>query len=68
MHPAAPTATKVPNPPDAGLFNHPDPTPPEVAHLSSAVVLMAIVTTVFALVGLRLLFPKGKNRNIRGDG
>jgi Kef-type K+ transport system membrane component KefB len=30
----------------AGLFAHPDPIPPEVAYLFSAIVIMAVVTTI----------------------
>jgi len=40
----------------AGLFDHPDPTPPVVAHLFSAVVIVAIVTTVAIPVALRQVF------------
>ena len=32
----------------AGLFNHPDPVPAEVSYLFSAVVIMAVVTTIAA--------------------
>ncbi len=42
----------------AGLFAMPAPPPPIVANLFSAVVLMAIVTTVVAPIALRLVFPK----------
>lgn len=36
-----------------GLFDHPQPVPPVVANLFSAVVLMAVVTTLAAPLGLR---------------
>jgi Kef-type K+ transport system membrane component KefB len=37
----------------AGLFAEPQPTPPVVGHLFSAVVIMAIATTVLMPIGLR---------------
>ena len=40
---------------EAGLFSQPDPTPPVIANLFSAVVIMAVVTTVFAPIALRVL-------------
>jgi len=40
---------------EAGLFLHPDPPPPIVAGLFSAVVIMAVVTTVLAPIVLRRL-------------
>jgi Kef-type K+ transport system membrane component KefB len=42
----------------AGLFRHPDPPPPIVEHLFSAVVIMAIVTSVLMPVGLRYFLAK----------
>ena len=39
----------------AGLFQHPDPPPPVVAHLFSAVVIMALVTTLATPIVLRPL-------------
>lgn len=39
----------------AGLFAYPDPPPPIISNLFSAIVLMAIVTTIAAPVGLRTL-------------
>jgi Kef-type K+ transport system membrane component KefB len=39
----------------AGLFDHPDPAPPAVQYLFSAVVMMAIVTTLATPVALRRL-------------
>ena len=39
----------------AGLFRQPDPTPPEVAYLFSAVVIMALVTTLITPLVLRPL-------------
>jgi len=48
----------------AGLFDRPDPPPPEVAHVFGAVVIMAVVTTLLTPLLLnRLARPKGK-----GDG
>lgn len=41
----------------AGLFNHPDPTPPAIDYLFSAVVIMAIVTTLTSPIMLRRLLP-----------
>jgi len=43
---------------EAGLFSKPEPTPMVVQHLFSAVVIMAIVTTLVMPVGLRLLLPE----------
>ena len=42
----------------AGLFSQPTPTPPLVASLFSAIVIMAIVTTLVAPVLLRLCFRR----------
>ncbi len=39
----------------AGLFEHPDPVPPVVEYMFSAVVIMAIVTTLLSPVMLRSL-------------
>ncbi len=45
----------------AGLFDKPAPRPPIVAHLFSAVVIMAIATSVLMPLGLRLfLRPSGR--------
>jgi Kef-type K+ transport system membrane component KefB len=41
----------------AGLFSEPQPAPPVVEHLFSAVVLMAIVTTLLTPIALRLMMP-----------
>jgi Kef-type K+ transport system membrane component KefB len=43
---------------NAGLFELPDPAPPIVAHLFSAVVIMAIVTTVIVPPILHLLLSR----------
>ena len=40
----------------AGLFNHPDPIPPIVAFMFSAVVIMAVATTVMTPIALRFAF------------
>lgn len=40
----------------AGLFSQPDPAPPIVAYLFSAVVIMAVMTTVLTPVALRFAF------------
>jgi len=46
---------------EAGLFQHPDPAPPIVSQLFSAVVIMALVTTLATPLVLRpLLAPKNK--------
>lgn len=42
----------------AGLFDHPEPTPPAVEYLFSAVVIMAIVTTLASPFALRWLLPE----------
>lgn len=42
----------------AGLFTHPAPAPPIIANLFSAVVIMAIVTTLFVPIFLRMLTPQ----------
>ena len=43
----------------AGLFNHPDPTPDIVNYMFSAVVLMALITTLVTPVALqRILGPR----------
>lgn len=42
----------------AGLFSRPEPVPPVVAKMFSAVVIMAIVTTLITPVGLRLILPR----------
>lgn len=39
----------------AGLFSHPDPAPAIVANLFSAIVIMAVVTTLMTPIGLRLI-------------
>jgi Kef-type K+ transport system membrane component KefB len=44
----------------AGLFRHPEPPPPVVAHLFSAVVIMALVTTLATPMVLRPLLRAGK--------
>lgn len=41
----------------AGLFSHPDPTPPAVTYLFSSIVIMAIVTTLGSPLALRRLLP-----------
>ena len=43
---------------EAGLFLHPDPPGPIVHALFSAIVIMAIVTTVAMPIALRLLWKK----------
>lgn len=51
----------------AGLFNHPDPPPPIVAHLFSAVVIVAIVTTVLIPIVLRLVFASSFDQAVGND-
>jgi Kef-type K+ transport system membrane component KefB len=41
----------------AGLFQHPDPPPPAIDYLFSAVVFMAIVTTIASPLALQWLLP-----------
>ena len=43
----------------AGLFDKPDPTPPVIDYLFSAIVIMAIVTTLVSPLVLRRLLPAG---------
>jgi Kef-type K+ transport system membrane component KefB len=43
---------------EAGLFLHPQPTPVIVESLYSAIVLMALVTTIVTPIVLRLIAPK----------
>lgn len=40
----------------AGLFDHPQPTPPVVAYLFSAIVIVAISTTIITPILLRFVF------------
>jgi Kef-type K+ transport system membrane component KefB len=47
----------------AGLFDVPDPPPPQVAHLFSAVVIMALVTTL--MTPLALKWAMGRRRRAR---
>lgn len=42
----------------AGLFTRPDPPPLVVEHLFSAVVIMAVATTLLSPIGLRLLLKR----------
>ena len=42
----------------AGLFSHPDPAPAIVANLFSAIVIMAVVTTLMTPIGLRFIASK----------
>ena len=42
----------------AGLFSHPDPTPALVANLFSAIVIMAVVTTLMTPIGLRMIVSR----------
>jgi Kef-type K+ transport system membrane component KefB len=42
----------------AGLFSHPDPTPAIVANLFSAIVIMAVVTTLMTPIGLRMIVSR----------
>jgi Kef-type K+ transport system membrane component KefB len=44
----------------AGLFTFPDPPPPIVKHLFSAVVLMAVFTTLITPTTLAMILKKGK--------
>lgn len=40
----------------AGLFNHPDPAPPIISGMFSAIVIMSVVTTIATPLGLTLAF------------
>lgn len=42
----------------AGLFSRPEPTPPAIDYLFSAIVIMAIVTTLSTPLALRWLLPR----------
>ncbi|MCF8068401.1 MAG: cation:proton antiporter [Desulfobacterales bacterium] len=42
----------------AGLFSQPDPTPAIVANMFSAIVIMAVVTTLITAIGLRLIVSR----------
>jgi Kef-type K+ transport system membrane component KefB len=42
----------------AGLFSYPDPDPAIVMNLFSAIVIMAVVTTLLTPIGLRLVISK----------
>lgn len=44
---------------DAGLFDHPQPAPPEVKYLFSAIVIVAIVTTLLSPLLLKWIFSRG---------
>lgn len=46
----------------AGLFSHPDPPPPAIDYLFSAVVIMAIITTLASPISLRWLLPRGTDK------
>ncbi|MCF8882063.1 cation:proton antiporter [Erythrobacter sp. SN021] len=46
---------------EAGLFDHPDPV---IANLFSALVLMALVTTILTPIGLRFLFRNDENSGL----
>ena len=45
----------------AGVFSYPSPPPPIVAHLFSAVVIMAIATTLVTPLLLRFIFLQGES-------
>ena len=45
----------------AGLFSQPDPTPDVVRYLFSAVVIMAIVTTLMSPLMMRAMLSSGKS-------
>lgn len=47
---------------EAGLFSVPEPVPPIVSNLFSAVVIMAIVTTLLMPIGLRLILREKDNQ------
>lgn len=47
----------------AGLFDKPSPTPPAIEYLFSAIVIMAILTTLISPLALRRLLPAGDGGN-----
>lgn len=47
---------------EAGLFSQPDPTPPEVAYLFSAIVIMALLTTLIPPCSCVLCLGRARNR------
>jgi Kef-type K+ transport system membrane component KefB len=46
---------------EAGLFSYPRPAPPEVKYLFSAVVIMALLTTLITPIVMRLTLGKNEN-------
>lgn len=52
---------------EAGLFNHPDPTPPEVRYLFSAVVIMALLTTLLTPIFMRMMLGTKENAKKEND-
>ncbi len=46
---------------EAGLFSHPDPAPPEIQYLFSAVVIMTLLTTLITPIVMRNLLGTQKN-------
>jgi Kef-type K+ transport system membrane component KefB len=47
----------------AGLFEHPNPPPPAIEYLFSAIVIMAVLTTISSPLALRWLLPRSDNSN-----
>jgi Kef-type K+ transport system membrane component KefB len=47
---------------DAGLFSYPQPTPPEVKYLFSAIVIVAIVTTLASPLLLKWIFDMNRHK------
>lgn len=45
----------------AGLFSRPDPVPPAIDYMFSAIVIMAILTTLATPILLNLLLPAGRD-------
>ena len=50
----------------AGVFDHPDPPPPVVASLYSAIVIMAVVTTLATPILLSRTFGRGEREAQQG--
>jgi len=52
----------------AGLFDHPQPVPPVVEYMFSAIVIMAVVTTVLTPIALKFIIRGEENGKKLHDG